>query len=155
MGRFCPRGITWLNWSFHGEFILCFLETPKKLVWWCCILSGSALFAIINAIFRDWSTFLLWPLKTYNGQSHLYCSLTPVWENPSEYKRLPRIKGKKILYKQDNHICKICLFYTQRKNGTHPLHHVFQPIKIIWKNLVEGHPRTNCTKSFWNLTCSF
>ena len=64
-----------------------------------------------NAISRDWSIHLLGKstcdpprVKTYNGQSHPYCSYLYGKIN------LPRIK-KKTLYKQDSHICKICLPY--------------------------------------------
>ena len=46
----------------------------------------------------------LWPLKTYNGQSHPYCRYLYEKINHS------RINGK-THYKQDSDICKICLPY--------------------------------------------
>ena len=108
----------------------------------------------------------LWPLKTYNGQSHPYCSYLylkiHIQSHPYcsylhvEIHKFPKSRDKNH-YKQENHTCTICLPYKMRgKNRPRPLVAMFfQSIKIIWTTLVEGNPGTICTKSFWNLTCRF
>ena len=68
----------------------------------CCISSGSALFQRLKyTLIRK---VYLWPLKTYNGQSHPYCSYLMGKSIFSESR-------EKTLYKQDSHIYKICLPY--------------------------------------------
>ena len=89
----------------NGKLTLCILETPERVV--CCISSGSALFAMINEIFRDLSTHLIFrDLGTHLLRKPTCDPIKHITDNPILYGKinLSRIKSKNSLQIRQPHL---------------------------------------------------